>query len=287
MTIQRLMGVRDPHTGAGGEIIWHGVTEMRSIWGLRKPRNIGEMRDAGPTRARPPDAPQPQGRAHAFVIQEHHARALHWDFRLERDGVLVSWALPKGLPLDPQRQPSGRAHRGPPTGVPRLPRRDPARRVRRWHDDHLGPGALRDREMERPRGHGRAARRAQRGPLRAVPDRQELDDPPDGPALPDDPLPVAPMPPANAPARPRRGRYAYEFAWGGRALWWPIRAAGGRPPGAPGCPLAESFGSRTAVLDGEVATSAGAEVWSSTTCCTTTATPAGPALHRTPRRLEH
>ncbi len=42
----------------------------------------------------------PDGRR--FVIHEHHARRLHWDLRLEREGVLVSWAIPNGIPEDPK-----------------------------------------------------------------------------------------------------------------------------------------------------------------------------------------
>ena len=51
--------------------------------------------------------PEPGGRGGPaegearFVVQEHHATRLHWDLRLEHDGVLVSWAVPNGIPEDP------------------------------------------------------------------------------------------------------------------------------------------------------------------------------------------
>jgi bifunctional non-homologous end joining protein LigD len=58
-------------------------------------------RDRGRTPEPVPEAgPAVEGPGDRFVIQEHHARALHWDLRLERDGVLASWAVPKGLPVD-------------------------------------------------------------------------------------------------------------------------------------------------------------------------------------------
>ncbi|MBO0810479.1 MAG: ATP-dependent DNA ligase [Microlunatus sp.] len=48
----------------------------------------------------PAEPPAPRTGEPTFVIQEHHARRLHYDFRLEHDGVLVSWAVPKGVPTD-------------------------------------------------------------------------------------------------------------------------------------------------------------------------------------------
>jgi bifunctional non-homologous end joining protein LigD len=59
------------------------------------------MRDSAKTPEPVPKKAPKAGNNELFVIQEHHARRLHYDLRLERDGVLVSWAVPKNLPDTP------------------------------------------------------------------------------------------------------------------------------------------------------------------------------------------
>jgi bifunctional non-homologous end joining protein LigD len=67
---------------------------------VAKLREYERKRDARKT-------PEPFGgrrrktKAPIFVVQRHDARRLHYDFRLERDGALASWAVPKGVPLEP------------------------------------------------------------------------------------------------------------------------------------------------------------------------------------------
>lgn len=72
----------------------HGAAEDRLT-------TYRSKRDAAKTPEPVPEETPHSTSGRTFVIQEHHARRLHWDFRLEHDGVLVSWALPKGPPTDP------------------------------------------------------------------------------------------------------------------------------------------------------------------------------------------
>jgi bifunctional non-homologous end joining protein LigD len=72
------------------------VPAARKLEGYLAKRDFAATPEPAPTPASETERDAPR-----FVIHEHHARRLHWDLRLERDGVLASWAVPKGLPETP------------------------------------------------------------------------------------------------------------------------------------------------------------------------------------------
>ena len=74
-------------------------TEERMA-GFDRLEKYRSMRDGAKTPEPVPAHPATPSDGQTFVIQEHHARRLHYDFRLEHDGVLVSWAIPKNVPTD-------------------------------------------------------------------------------------------------------------------------------------------------------------------------------------------
>src|SRR6266511_1567603 len=60
-----------------------------------------EKRDFTKTPEPPPGNADDTAKNLVFVVQQHAARQMHWDFRLEVDGVLKSWPLAKGPTIDP------------------------------------------------------------------------------------------------------------------------------------------------------------------------------------------
>jgi bifunctional non-homologous end joining protein LigD len=70
----------------------------------KTPEQLAEYRakrDPSKTPEPAGDAAATAGDGNSFVVHEHHARRLHWDLRLEHNGVLLSFALPRGVPQDP------------------------------------------------------------------------------------------------------------------------------------------------------------------------------------------
>jgi bifunctional non-homologous end joining protein LigD len=70
----------------------------------RQKRDFGKTPEPAPRQERTKRHKTGEGGPFSFVIQKHNATRLHYDFRLELDGVLKSWAVPKGPSLDPDQK---------------------------------------------------------------------------------------------------------------------------------------------------------------------------------------
>jgi bifunctional non-homologous end joining protein LigD len=224
----------------------------------------------------PGATPEPAGEAAAapggaaaprFVVQEHHARRLHWDLRLEHDGVLASWAVPRGIPPDPARNHLAVRTEDHPLEYLDFHGEIPAGQygagtMKIWDRGTYEEHKFRDDEVmisfHGERLHGRYVLFRTKGDDWMI----HRMDPPEDPEREPMPERLEPMLARTGPLPEETGQWAYEIKWdgvraiafvqGGRLV---LQARSGRDitPRYPELrPLAEALAGREVVLDGEV-----------------------------------
>ena len=212
----------------------------------------------------PPPSPAARLR---FVVQEHHARSLHWDLRLEHEGVLASWAVPRGIPPGPERNHLAVRTEDHPLEYLEFHGTIPAGQygagtMTIWDRGTYDVEKFRDDEVmvtfHGERVRGRYVLFRTRGDDWMI----HRMDPPDDPEREPMPTELEPMLARTGPLPSDDGRWAFEIKWDGVRAIAPVqggrlvlKARSGRDVTAryPELrPLGEALAGREVVLDGEV-----------------------------------
>jgi bifunctional non-homologous end joining protein LigD len=202
-----------------------------------------------------------------FVVQEHDASHLHWDLRLEREGTLASWALPRGVPEHPDENRLAVRTEDHPLEYLEFHGEIPkgeygAGTMTIWDRGTYEAEKFRDNEViatfDGERLHGRYALFQTREKNWMI----HRMDPPEDPAYEPMPSQLQPMLARSGPLPPREEQFGFEVKWDGiRTVLYAdhghseLRGRNGTDftPRYPEVrELARSLGSRRVVLDGEV-----------------------------------